>query len=239
MQKIYGYIKRFKNITNYKKLVRPFFKALTRPRYISDLDILGNSGADWPFLRRDVNTNIKMVSIGVGEDISYELKVDKLANCKFFFFDPTERAASYYKVASDQLSGMHQFELKAVIGEDVAASFLLPEIDEHVSVKVTSSDVTGSVELPCISLVQLRDYGVLDGVDYLKMDIEGAEIGVLRSLMQLGLRPRRILVEFHHWVYWDSSIFSVFFIQRELKHYGYEIFYQSANGSEYGFISVN
>jgi hypothetical protein len=34
--------------------------------------------------------------------------------------------------------------------------------------------------------------------DLIKMDIEGAEYAVLADLLASGLRPRQVLVEFHH-----------------------------------------
>lgn len=218
-----------------KKLVRPFFMWLTKPRTEVRYDVHGVSGAHWPFLRRDHDKILKIVSMGVGEDLSYELSIDKLANCNFTFFDPTLKALRYYESVTSAFYGRNFFNNIAVIGNDGPVSFSLPENEAHVSVKITTRPSEDSVNFPCIKVEELHG-DILNEIDYLKMDIEGAEINVLKKMIKLGIRPKCILVEFHHWIYWDNSLFTVFILHHHLKKVGYNVFYQSNNGAEYGFI---
>jgi hypothetical protein len=72
-------------------------------------------------------------------------------------------------------------------------------------------------------------------VDLLKMDIEGAEYGVLADLLVSKIRPQQILVEFHHrWpeVGSDKTCVAI----RNLNQAGYRIFNTSPSGEEYSFI---
>jgi len=71
-------------------------------------------------------------------------------------------------------------------------------------------------------------------IDVLKMDIEGAEYEVLWDLLGCGIRPRQILVEFHHrWP--ELGIERTRRAVRELNQAGYLIFNVSASGEEYSF----
>jgi len=66
------------------------------------------------------------------------------------------------------------------------------------------------------------------------MDIEGFEYSVVESLSAGSVRPRQMLIEFHHGMYGhiaDETIDAV----AKLKKMGYEIFYISSTGHEYGF----
>ena len=37
-----------------------------------------------------------------------------------------------------------------------------------------------------------------DGIDVVKLDIEGAEYDVIENMLEAGVRPSQLLVEFHH-----------------------------------------
>lgn len=72
-------------------------------------------------------------------------------------------------------------------------------------------------------------------VDVLKMDIEGGEYKVIDDFIKEGIKPKVLLIEFHHRfpeVGLDKTKNSI----ESLKSHGYCVFYVSANGEEVGFF---
>jgi len=74
-----------------------------------------------------------------------------------------------------------------------------------------------------------------DHVDILKMNTEGAEYEVIEDMLQSGIRPPQVLIEFHHrfkGIGNEATRKAV----RHLRAAGYGIFYVSHTAREYGFI---
>lgn len=72
-------------------------------------------------------------------------------------------------------------------------------------------------------------------LDLLKMDIEGAEYGVIYDIIKSGLSIKQLLIEFHHGfpgVGIKNTKNSIELLNTE----GYRIFAISKNGQEYSFI---
>jgi len=71
-------------------------------------------------------------------------------------------------------------------------------------------------------------------IDVLKMDIEGAEYGVIADLLSCNIRVDQLLVEFHHrWP--EVGVQKTKQAIRELNRAGYRIFHISQTGEEYSF----
>ena len=72
-------------------------------------------------------------------------------------------------------------------------------------------------------------------IDILKMDIEGAEYTVIDDIINSGIRPLQILIEFHH-KFPDVGVnISKEYINK-IRNIGYHLFSVSKTGEEYGFI---
>ncbi|MCF6318388.1 MAG: FkbM family methyltransferase, partial [Proteobacteria bacterium] len=72
-------------------------------------------------------------------------------------------------------------------------------------------------------------------IDIMKMDIEGAEYGVLKNLLQSSIRPRILMLEYHHrfkGIGKKKTIDSV----NALKRAGYLLVYISPAGREMCFL---
>ena len=77
-----------------------------------------------------------------------------------------------------------------------------------------------------------------DHIDLLKMDIEGAEYGVINHLIFESVDVRQLLVEFHHH---DRHTDGMSFERTKeavqgLKRAGFRIFHVTPRGEEYSFI---
>ena len=75
-------------------------------------------------------------------------------------------------------------------------------------------------------------------IDFLKMDIEGSEYGVLESIIDTNICINQILIEFHDRFFKNGKDKSINAVKR-LKANGYEIFAVSDTFEEVSFIRKN
>jgi FkbM family methyltransferase len=171
-------------------------------------------------------------SVGVGEDISFDLSLIKALGCKIFAFDPTPRSIAWLR--TQQLPKEFQFFPWGLGAIDGLVNFIAPEDMGHVS--YSSAAVRGDAvqcevyRLPTI----MRKLGHAK-IDLLKMDIEGSEYEVINDLLTHNLRPRQLLTEFHHGSY-GIKIHKTASALNRLKAIGYRIFSISPSGREYSFL---
>jgi hypothetical protein len=67
------------------------------------------------------------------------------------------------------------------------------------------------------------------------MDIEGFEYSVLDDILSTEIRPRQLLVEFHHTMYGINATETKRAVTK-LEADGYKLFFVSSVGLEYGFV---
>ncbi len=72
-------------------------------------------------------------------------------------------------------------------------------------------------------------------IDILKMDIEGAEYDVIDDIYKSGIRPRQLLVEFHH-RFPGLGVRKTIKAATCLRSMGYRLFSISATNEEFSFI---
>ena len=96
-------------------------------------------------------------------------------------------------------------------------------------------EASGGTEVPARTLrTIMKDLGH-EQIDVLKMDIEGAEYGVLAGLLESTVRPVQILVEFHHRfssLHKSQTLKAV----KELREAGYALAHISSTGREFSFV---
>lgn len=198
-----------------------------------DYQVLGSEYGSWPLPTKFLGENLNCVTFGVGEDLSFEIEVSKLTKLHLTAFDPTSRAAAYYKSVK-QLLPNASFNQKAVVGNSREAHFSPPEIESHVSVTAARAH-SPRVSLDAVTVGEIEDSLFLRQADIIKMDIEGFENTVVPALINAEILPEFYLIEFHHYIYEENTLGETLSTIKSLQANGYGCFYISKTGTEYGF----
>lgn len=197
--------------------------------------VYGTEYGGWPLIDGSVDANSTILSVGLGEDVSFDIEVIERFGCTIHGCDPTPRSLAWLKIQSLPAN----FHVHALgLGEkDGPATFIPPAKDAHVSFSATrgKGQSGNAIEIDVCTLPTLIERIGVDQIDVLKMDIEGFEYGVIDQLAATAIRPMQILVEFHHRMYGyrpQDTRRSV----DVLRNAGYRIFYVSPGGHEYGLV---
>lgn len=192
---------------------------------------LGTSYGGWWVSSDHLEKNLNVISAGIGEDASFDRVLLSSYNANVYAIDPSPRACDY--VANSCLGERFLFINKALAKKSGDISFCLPADPAHVSGSIIKNNSAHSINVKAVSLEDfLKDFEV-NKVDIFKMDIEGAEYQIIESIVEIGLKPGQILIEYHHFfseISLETSKKSI----KLLRDYGYKIF--SIEGYNYSFI---
>ncbi|MES1187094.1 MAG: FkbM family methyltransferase [Myxococcales bacterium] len=175
-------------------------------------------------------------SFGLGEDISFDLALMQRLDCKVFGFDPTPRSIAWVK-AQNPPPALQVREL-GVADYDGVASFAPPKNPEHISHSLldgAGADSGARVEFQVRRLATLMAELGHTSLDLLKMDVEGAEYGVLEDMLRSSLRPPQILLEFHHGMH-GIPVSRTEGALASLQTAGYRIFDAQPSGREFSLM---
>lgn len=197
---------------------------------------LGNDGARWCVCPDGLGPSSIIYSFGVGEEISFDLELIRRFDARVHAFDPTPRSIDW--LAEQHLPEKFVFHAWGVSDFDDHAKFLPPVNPAHVSYTLVKRHTPWpAIEVPVRRLSSIRRELGHDRIDLLKMDIEGAEFGVLKDMLASGIPVHQLLVEFHHrWP--EIGVGKTRQAIRDLNSAGYRIFDVSPSGEEYGFLRV-
>jgi FkbM family methyltransferase len=137
-------------------------------------------------------------SLGVGEDISFDLTLIERYGLTLHAFDPTPRVKTW--LASQVLPEQFRFHDVGIADFNGDGIFYLPPRQDFISHSLIRARQYSrdSIRVPMIRLRTAMQSLGHKRIDLLKMDIEGAEYSVLRDLIQEKIPVTQILVEFHH-----------------------------------------
>lgn len=176
-------------------------------RSTSDLADLGDSrqSCNWTIRTSRLNSESVVYSAGVGRDISFEHELANRFGMKIILLDPSPTGLDTMKMPEHQRK---EFEFLPVAlagheGELILSPPGNPEEGSWVSETSQTGGVSTSpdmVTVKCETVLSLMKKLGHAHVDLLKIDIEGAEYGVLEAILASGARIRQIAVEFHNGV---------------------------------------
>lgn len=210
-------------------------KLSAKPDLICVHERYGSAYGGWDIVTTGFDSRSVVYSFGVGEDTSFDLALIEKFNLVVHAFDPTPKSIEWVKRQKlpDRFA-MHDFGIAAFDGD---VSFNPPENPGHVSHTLLErpSTMAKAISVPVKRLGTIMKELGHDRIDVLKMDIEGAEYDVLEDINRSGIRPRQILVEFHHRFPGVPVSRSKEAIDR-IRSMGYRLYAVSATHEEFCFI---
>lgn len=133
--------------------------------------------------------------IGCGEDITFDLELIDRYGCSIFAFDPTPRAIAHVAAHAGHNPRYHFFEV-AIWDKEETVRFYAPP-DAGVSHSITNLEGTDTyIEVPAKRLRQVVEAHGHSSIALLKMDIEGAEHTVIRTIVEDRIPIDVLCVEF-------------------------------------------
>jgi len=162
------------------------------------LERLGSAYGGWTIYPLGLNKNSIVYSLGIGEDISFDLALIERFGCQVFAFDPTPRSIEWLK--TQDLPEQFRWYKIGIADYDGEAEFYPPENPNHISHTILyRPQAHGKAIVVKVNRLQtiLKKLGH-NHINILKMDIEGAEYSVIKDMFSTNIRPEQILVEYHH-----------------------------------------
>lgn len=179
-------------------------------------------------------------SIGVGEDISFDLALIQKFHCKVYAFDPTPKSIKWIK--QQKLPKEYVFYPFAVSNYNGLAQFFPvsknPDYVSHTEVTCTKANNQSfhDFEAQVNSLSSVMQMLKHNSIDLLKMDIEGSEYNVIQHILEQKICINQICLEFHHNLPFNKLCDTKVAIEK-LRRLGFKLFYQNHFGDgTYSFI---
>lgn len=193
----------------------------------------GSDYGAWGVVQGILNETSSVLSFGVGTDASFDLALIQKYGLKLQAFDPTPRSAEW--VASKIKDDRFVFHPYAISDQDGELEFFLPSDSNMVSGSIAHREGLGSqsFRVKALSPKSVYEYLKIQAVDYMKMDIEGAEYSVIPKICELEREslPKQLAIEFHHFfpnLKNEDTLDAV----RLLKKQGYRIAWSSGTTHE-------
>ena len=201
-----------------------------------DKQWVGNSYGGFYVANNSLSINSIVYSIGIGEDVSFDLNIIEKYNCKIFAYDPTPKSVNW--VNKNVSNNNFNFFPRGISQEKGSRLFYLPKDNKHVSgslEKISTVNEEMAVELEFDTLKNQMIKNNHKKIDLLKMDIEGSEYDVIESILNEKIEIDQILVEFHPHLVQNGREKTKCSINK-LESYGYKCFARSNTFLEYSFI---
>jgi FkbM family methyltransferase len=183
---------------------------------------LGTDYGGWVIPEDALREDSVVWCAGAGEDISFDLALIARYGCRVHCIDPTPRAIAHVEALAERaqrgeampINGRPEHTYEGVTPEvmaklsfhpvglwhrDDTLRFYAPKRREHVSHSAVNLQGTESFfEAVCRSPRSLMRELQHERIDLLKLDIEGAEHSVIDHLLDEGIHPAVLCVEFDY-----------------------------------------
>ncbi len=195
--------KRFETAPRYQRGKMWLRRLIGQELWIApEIDIPFTHDGGWYYDDRDLDERSVVYSLGIGDNIDFDLALIERTGATVHAFDPTPGIRGTLD-ASDLPQQFHSHAW-AASGEDGTLT-LYPRVsksgnrsDVMYTLAPDAASTEAAIEVPAYTIASLQDKLGDKNIDILKIDIEGAEYEVLDSLLDSAVRPTQILVEFHH-----------------------------------------
>jgi len=209
------------------------------PRFKLDINIPIRKTPGWCIPAELVSENDIVYTLGVCNDIEFELMIINDYKAQVYAFDPTPFSIEW--IESQSLPENFNFYPCAISGKDKNL-YLYPRITVHGETTTTMYTVhkqeeqrNDGITVEGLTLKSITRKLNHNHIDVLKIDIEGAEYEVLQNMLDTNLRPKIILIEFHHrfkGLHKSQTVDAI----SSLRNDGYLIAHISVTGREFCFV---
>ena len=215
---------------------------------------LGSEYGNWKFLNLDNLYNSTIISAGAGEDISFDIEFINLYKSRVIFVDPTPKALQHLNMVTQGLGKpkteeyvdggsqkINSYNLEKVSSKDFIIlnnalwnkskkilKFYFPDNNNYVSNTLIKNPLRRKksryITVESIELSEIILKEKLEKLVLIKIDIEGAEVKVVSSMMKKQLYPTQILLEIDY--IRKNTIYSIiksFLLISKLIIHGYKL----------------
>jgi FkbM family methyltransferase len=213
-----------------------------------------NYGGWWLPNTFKMDSSSIVISAGVGEDISFDLAIQSKFGCSIYLFDPTERAVKHYEEVIEYYKSNKTSTFTGTIQVDyhiwlnnTSPDFSMIEMNpiglwKEAGIlkfyKQTNPNYVSQTLVPNLFGTEYTEARVarlsdllkakgLKEIAILKLDIEGAEMEVLETLLEDGIFPQILCVEFDYFLKGADTTGKTKDLVGRLMKAGYEILHNA------------
>jgi FkbM family methyltransferase len=201
---------------------RLFYKLITQSN--TKLVTIGDV-CPWTIFPDALGPKSNVLCAGAGNDISFELELIRIHGCDVVLVDPSPTGIATVERDEGGESRLH-FSAVGLSDFDGLLSFSAPSNAEEGSFRAIGTSAVGAVQFPCKTLMSIMSERGWQGIDLLKMDIEGTEYGVLHQMLRQRLDVSQICVEFHHGPDFGRNRMETVRAILALRRAGYDLIYR-------------
>ncbi len=181
-----------------KRLYRRLFKnpPSYSIEYLTKIERHGSNYGGWNIIPDSLSPDSKIISVGIGEDITFDLSIIHKYNCNVFAYDPTPKVKQFLK--NQELPPNFIYHNIAIGDCDGKLVFFPPDNKDNVSHTAIKRNNDSGVEVVSNKLSTIMSRHGFSEIDLLKIDIEGFEYSVIDNIINENVKIKQLLVEFHH-----------------------------------------
>jgi FkbM family methyltransferase len=169
-----------------------------------------------------IESGSTIISGGIGRDLEFELDLIRRKHVVVVGIDPTETSAEYVQLQKERYSELRTglvYLRKALHQDSEGVTLYYRDNDFMSSISAGHSSAKEGVSFHSES-ISLEDlFRKYPDASYLKMDIEGAEYGILERLERCPIP--QVSIEFHHFCVAEYKIVHTIAMIDKLSEMGY------------------
>lgn len=188
---------------------------------------LGSDYGGWWIETAGLDQHSRIVSAGIGEDITFDLALVERFGCHILALDPTPKAVAYIERMNP--GSNFRFQAYGLAEKDGNISLVPPDNPNYASYSLTQNTISSQiVSFPAKSLKTILAETGWAAFDLVKMDIEGSEYGVIDSIIHNCVPIKQLCIEFHDKIAAGMGR-SVTDSIKQLENYGLKLIFKESH----------